>query len=129
MNFQLVPPLGAALILLVACTSVPTTIDGPCSIGKICSLVGKARIYPAADGEQAWLELDKNCVALALPDDVYANVERWNRRYVSVVGIAYLQPKGTSLLYYEIKGRRISAGVCEGGPLIIVDGISLRPNE
>jgi len=60
-----------------------------------------------------------------LPANVYADLDRWNKHSVKVTGTAYRQPKG-SFLFYDIKGRRISAGVCADGPLVIVDTIELR---
>ena len=128
MSFSQIVVMTMALLSTVANASVSTKNAQPCSIGEICKATGKAVIFPPADGEQAWLELDKRCVALALPDDVYANRAHWNGRLVRVVGYAYRQPTGI-FLYYKIKGRRISGGVCEGNPLIIVDKISLHPNH
>ena len=116
--------IAIATALIAACTSQPAANVASCAIGETCTLVGTAIIYLPADGEQSWLKFDKKCVALSLPDSVYENRDRWNGRLVKVVGIAYRQPEGT-YLYYDIKAKRISAGVCTGQPLIIVDQITL----
>lgn len=122
MIFKQIVAICAMTLMLIACAQPQVETSEACSAGSTCTLIGRAVVYPPADGEQSWLEAKDRCFALALPDRVYANRERWNGRNVKIVGTAYRQPEGT-LLYYEIKGRRISAGVCPGQPLIIVDVI------
>ena len=113
---------GAIAVLVgflsAACSAQP--FYASCAIGETCKLEGKAVVFPPADGQQAWLELPSGCVALALPDN--ATPQLLDGHHVQVIGTEYEQPEG-KYLFYDIKGRRISAGICEGKPVLFVDKV------
>jgi hypothetical protein len=113
--------LSFALALFsVTATAAASAEALPCALGKLCSFTGKLAFFPYADGQSISLENADGCVALAVRSGRYRSLERWNGRRVTVRGIAYQQPSGRALLWYKIKGRRMSAGVCPNGPVIYV---------
>jgi hypothetical protein len=83
---------------------------------------------PYSHGQALMMENSGRCVALAVAESQYRRFQHWNGRTLIVHGLAFRQPaldsnSGAILMWYLVRDRRISVGVCSTGSVIYVDHV------
>ena len=114
-------------IILVTLPSLAVAGENACNVGDQCTISGVISIYRTPRAFTATLDLGSTCVALALPDSVYSDADLWNGKQVIIRGEALPNySSDDAVLTYEVRGRDVTAAVCDASPYILfVDEISL----
>jgi hypothetical protein len=127
-GFKLQQLIFAAFsFLLVSCAHRTELTFPDCKLSDECTISGKLTMFPYTEGQAAWIETARGCVALALPGKVYLHMDQWKDRSVYARGTLYPQgshsDSSSVLMWYTVRDRRIAAGICERGPVMYVTQI------
>jgi hypothetical protein len=115
------------LILLIALQACSSDSDPAlkCASGQRCELRGKLLLFRGSAASAAVLE-DANggCIALALPSEVFDELEKWDEQVVVVTGVAAIQPDSPGLFWYQLRDRRVARGVCDSQTVLYVESLA-----
>ena len=94
-----------------------------CEIGENCILKGSLDLYNNVNhGAVGVLDLQGDCIALALPPSIYEQKKWDTEKMVIIKGKVYSQPVG-GIVSYQLIDRQVAGGVCEKGKIIYVTEI------
>lgn len=106
-----------AVCLLASSTALAA--DGECKVGDLCTLRGVLQIFRSPPATTAVLTNGDVCTPVALSTEVLANYKRWDRKTVTIVGVAYSHSAAEEMISYELKGRTVIASICRSSPIVL----------
>lgn len=113
--------------LLNGCVSTrqPPMINAgiECVVGGDCEAVGRLFIYHGVPASVAELKTVEGCFALALKDDQYRNLKKFQGESFRIRGKAYAQVHAEGVASYQLNDRWVATGICSVAPIIYVTEI------
>ena len=112
----------ALLLFLSLLPPIALADANECKVGEPCTVEGVLRIFRTPPAPMGILELEGNCIPLALPDDVLADPKWLRNSSVTIVGITHSH-RGVDVtdgvLSYELEGRNVIGSLCSASAIVL----------
>lgn len=114
-------------LFLISCGLSHTSVQRlDCLVGDQCTMMGVLSIKRTAQAAVGILEINGDCISIALPFSIIDNKEKWEDKEVKVSGVIYSHSVAFGVISYTLNDREVLVGACANDKILYLEKISLK---